>query len=503
MKTAKQFRIWVAMIFLGLFCVIAMTPKPAEAQYVVTVVSNPADQTNWLTQLANDTKDIAVLGDIFSFLANNVAPLISAGNGSIIGGLQVMTTGIFNASQAIMDNTRFTAQITFAAQRAAASTLSPLTGVCAANYRAMAYDKAQNARMAIQHAAEVQEVLKNKGVGANNGPVLSAERMADVCALGFVTANEYGSLPQQLGNCTPDPLYPDADELESSLFGNFLQFPVPKSIIVTADQNIFFALKQIPPGARVLPNGGGSPNPTDSSGGVAGEKDFIAAYKYCMSLPAQTPTPVYSSGSTPATLSAIENMDADRRNAAQGAGARAACLGALWFRTACPANSQDNFKALSGSSDNCHNNQVALCNSLRNCPNAGVTQPAAPGSPPAPPCTNAFVNPGDSQPVPGMGITDNPYLKDCDTNGLSQAMYESIESNPCMSQAYMQNVLPTQGTAEETERFSRNGCKDTRTAFQNRLDNQKRDVDDARRGMPNAGASSISNWQAGRPIANP
>jgi hypothetical protein len=115
------------------------------------------------------------------------------------------------------------------------------------------------------------------------------------------------------------------------------------------------------------------------------------------------------------------------------------CIQNIAYRTACPAGS---LKSTGGV--DCHDVQVKMCKSLKT-----ATADAGAG--------------GDS----GLGIdsindpeADNA-LKNCDTNGLSVAMFDKIEANKCANYSRTAGLgNATNGHADQSdERASRCGSE--------------------------------------------
>ncbi|HUY69385.1 MAG TPA: hypothetical protein VMV79_08810 [Alphaproteobacteria bacterium] len=466
-----------AAAFLILVLGFAAPPSPAMAQCCGNVATESTQSASWLTQLGDEIKSIGWLTQIFTVINsvwNFIQPAFSTLGGIITANAQVQTTGTYNAAQGIMDNARYNSQINYAGMMAAQASVSPENLACSTNAYGMARDLAGNDLAAMGQQSEVQQVLGNKGVGAGAGPVEVSQQFKDLCMLGFFTPGEYGNIPKQLG-CTPDPKYADADELLSSLIGgNHFQYPVPSAVAVGPDQDLYFAAA--PPNAKVQGSGSLNDNLSDSTDGMPVAKDFIAAWEYCQHLPTSTQaTPPYTTDSGQPTVSQINTIMADRNVTAQSEGPRAECLHALWYRTACPSDAAANFTAV-GMPQTCHDDQVAVCNTLRNCPNAGNNNPTIPGGPTMPACSSANANPGSlgGSVMPGFGITDNPYLKNCDKDGLSMAMADKIRADSCSSKSFMQTVVPgSMGSDTQLSHYSDNDCQAQRNQFQGQLNQEK------------------------------
>lgn len=234
---------------------------------------------------------------------------------------------------------------------------------------------------------------------------------------------------------TPNP-YENADLLLSSVIGH-MQYPIPANVTENQQTHLLDFSKAV-----ATPD---SP--------WKDEVRFVAAYSFCQRLAPLTPTAPH--GTAALTTSDIQAL-ADHNNVvAARSAAMEMCMAAVTYRMACPANNSN--ATMVGGGMDCHTAQVAMCNYLK--------KPAGKG---------------------GMGITslsidgkseaDNA-LADCDTVGLSSAMYDKILAHRCDSTAYVQNLTNifggVQSMIEHTVQFE---CQSAKDAFDAKMDREREGI---------------------------
>jgi hypothetical protein len=470
-RRSIKYRPFLLFAFLGLFAAGLSAPTPAAAQccgtpqpVILTSDTSVDAIVNWVKQL------LLMLQQISATSGVGGATAASAG---------VATGAAANMAQFQGDNVRYNTQVDNASKGAEVSTLPPGFTACAVGNYAATHMQAEGALGAMSRAVDTQGAGANKGVGAGNSSVLAAEEVQDLCKLGFINPNDYGTLATQLGCSTSQPQYYNTDESLSSLLGQ-LQYPVPSGAYQAADGTLFFAITPSGSGGKSLGTGPSSSPQPAAANGAAGAMDFIAAWKFCHHLPKRWPTPAFGSGSRTPSPSDLQSIFEDRNVTAEMNGPQGECLHSLLYRTACSSTSQAVFQAVSGSTQNCNQMQYNLCVALSNDPIAGITMQPPPGvnAPPAATIANSTVGTGGGV-VSGYGIQDNAYIQNCLNNGagLSFAMADYILANRCASATYMRKVLPAViNNTEELEKFVQYNCQMLHDNFQAQLDLERQQV---------------------------
>jgi len=187
-------------------------------------------------------------------------------------------------------------------------------------------------------------------------------------------------------------------------FDNFqhLQFEMPS------------VAPKLTPDGYVMFKGVSAPSPTSANYGIYMDPVyFIAAFKFCEYLTPRKPTPFY--GST-LTSEAIKSMANEMTGDAIAGVASAKCFQEVAYRTACPKNGSSSLTLGGTGGTNCNSQQAAMCHHLK-----------------------------DAIPD-GLGISDigDPEAKlalaQCDTYGLSTAMFDKIYANKLHDSNYAANL---------------------------------------------------------------
>ena len=320
---------------------------------------------------------------------------------------------------------------------AAADSLYPTEGqACVLTHAGQ--EAAVAASVTDQAVTDLSDISAGRGSGPNadtSSPAYVATEVNDRCKLGFIDTNvngTYGVLPSNLG-CTDltalDPSYAryiDADTRMSSVIEP-LQYPLPNIAHVNAntpDGHLSF-----------VGPGGVTVTPTETAPGLGSELDYAAAYKYCENLQPVLPSPTKNSG-TPTTADVLSIRE-DRKAVSLRTAAAEECFRALAYRTSCPAGAKTSLQDGSGSGANCHDAQVQLCARL----------------------TAKHTDGGMELKMEGSDPVYAAALKNCDTDGLSRAMYDAIMAHRCDDNNYAFKVLPTiMGKAANIERIRATDC---------------------------------------------
>jgi hypothetical protein len=332
----------------------------------------------------------------------------------------------------------------------------------------------QNMGQAIQS----YEQAVNAGANASAGsPASASTEVNDLCQLGFLSTSatgRYGLLPSNKGCKDPaaqiNPPSPgkyfDADMRISSVIDQ-LQFPLPEGdhVKITNDGHVSF----------IGSNGAVSAQPTlTSSGtpdGLGTEMDFAAAYKFCEHLMPVIPTPTHNSG-TP-TADDNVNIAMDRDQTSLRTAAADECFRALWYRTACPSNTQNTLKDASGGPNNCYQTQMAMCGRLVWAPPIGLglsmknhdprfsnvlasCSAAVGAAPPAPDPNGNYVFP------------NAPNFR-----GLSVAMFEAIIAHKCDDPGYASTLADVKGNAAELEQEEQFDCPRQETYYLAKMERER------------------------------
>lgn len=215
----------------------------------------------------------------------------------------------------------------------------------------------------------------------------------------FLSANAHAQAQQT--QSSGDGTYDNADISISSLW-DYLQYPVPASghMKELPDHSISFE------GTTKGSNG--------AAVAVDDEWRFEAAWRFCEHFRPRWPPPPFNP-TAPEDLAAYEENRSYRAMMSVGMDE---CIQALSERTGCPAASKSSFKMV-GQSEDCYTQQKAACDKLKN---------------PDPEKGYGIVSIGDPE--------ADFALKNCDTYGLSVAMYNKINAYRCNDMAYIGNVLP-------------------------------------------------------------
>ena len=283
----------------------------------------------------------------------------------------------------------------------------------------------------------LEQLSGQVGAGTNadtTSPAYMAVEVNDFCKLGFLDASgggRYGALPYRMG-CIQDDNYTDADIQLSSLIDK-LQYPLPVTAHATGtpDGHISFV-------------GASAVNPT----GVGTEMDFVAAYKFCEHLRPAAATPTHNSGKP--GIADVLSVKEDRSETAMRTAAASECFRALSYRMSCPLSSKDALKDSSGAS--CYDAQQALCKRL----------------------TATHEEGGQNLSMVGDDRQYELALTHCDTEGISQAMYDAIMARRCHDAGYvkdLENVLG--GNAAEVEYAISFECPAQELAYKKKMDDER------------------------------
>jgi hypothetical protein len=135
----------------------------------------------------------------------------------------------------------------------------------------------------------------------------------------------------------------------------------------------------------------------------------------------------------------------------------------------------------------CHEVQVNLCNSLKNKANDGGGDPV----------NNSYTS------KTGLSMNDvSDALNNCDSAGLSKAMYDYLSSNPCSSPNHLASYANASGgDMGKLEEYATGPCRTMATSFNSTLQAKNKELEDAVNqfwqiqgsGVPGGSSSSTRN----------
>lgn len=382
-QTIRRLRGFLRVGILSLLVTIGLfQPTPAHAQWVVIDPTEIADDlAQWAKEAIQWITQNSILSGGFNEVTNAVQILFE-GNTSVSQG----NTNSRNDNERLAHNTAVTSKIS-------ADAAQPANGKACTE--AVTGQNRQGLGDAVASAIYSSvSWIRSIGTGPKADNSSPAAAAANICSrmgnsFSFIDPSIYGSLISQI-KCpnasytppTPNP-YANMDESIASVVVP-MQYPIPASVTVSSDNHMNFS--------------GAQP----SSVPVEDEVRFVAAWKFCEHLQTHDGTPIY--GST-LTIKALQQMDENDTHTAKGSTAASVCMRELLYRTACPSAAQSAFASV-GAGDNCYQRQHDACHRLKD------------------PLTSN-----------GLGISKtgdaqaDKALADCDTYGLSNAMFDKIMSS--------------------------------------------------------------------------
>ena len=218
-----------------------------------------------------------------------------------------------------------------------------------------------------------------------------------VVAVFLASFASYGSALASTGNTN----YQGANLMMSSVKSH-LQYPIPAGMKRDAEGYISFQNIQANPGAT-----------------YQDEASFVAAWNVCQIMVSNDQTPIFGATVTADAIAKILNSDRHEMLSMTGL---TECQKNLLYRTGCPAASKS---AVAGAGEDCYTRQLTACHFLKN----PVAQDGL-----------AITHVGDPE-------ADNA-LKDCETWGLSPAMYDKIMASKDMDTGHVVAQAASMSPAE-------------------------------------------------------
>jgi hypothetical protein len=453
---------FLAMFFIAMIPgrVMAQQCCPAEVAAVQTIATNTTKDTftNWLQSLGLSTQILGVLTSVYNFFTGILQPLMGQGfsavSAAVTGSGMVQSNVFMNGMNFTQQGNKYNLQTQSTGQDQANSTMSNKSSACAVTQLGQAMERlGQRDYLGAAAAPALSGICK--GTSANcTGPGYAGEEVNDLCQLGFIASGQYGSLQQ---NCpaSQNPNYAGSPNLEDFLDNPMMPLATP---CVLPDGYLSFSGP--PAGSNAQCQNSGWQTPTYNQDPSQSQLAWVNAFKVCEMMNDISEPTVFGVNRN-ATGSDIARIRDDMALTTIRTSDRNECLHALWDRTACPANLPAGAAQAIGMSETCHQDQVAVCQALMTDPNpTNADVPGVNGSPSYPSQT-------------GLGITDDPYLQNCQQNGLSIQMAKKIAAYRCNSAAFMSNVLPNiMPSAHETEKFAQSDCERMKEAYQKELDDE-------------------------------
>jgi hypothetical protein len=440
---SKKRRLYFATVFLSLFLIVGIPVETARAACcaadAVTAANTSNSFVSWLTQIGLSAATVTDILSILNFFQNNIAPAIAAQTTANVSTGIFQQLATYNAASYQASMGMYAQSTKMAAQNQQNAILSNQSNACQWSVLGQSIDQADQCVGAL--AATLQVMLSHdcKGKLANcRGPGRPKERFNDLCQLGFVSPQDAANFPQD--NCQPPP---QNDMTYIGRHKNYLaclladQMPLPPSVCILADGYVSFSGP--PPGQQCQQGTGNNAaalyNPDVSQSALA----WVGCYKACENLdPGDDKTPFVTNGNP--TSADYETYMKEQAPDAGRLGLRAACMNALWERTAIPQSTAGVTQLIgNGNSTNTINNcaqaQAAVCSNMFNSANPnGMFDPGG-GMGPA-----NYVNvPTGVGGQTGVGIQGDQAVQNCFNAGagLSTVNRERIISERCQDTNYM------------------------------------------------------------------
>ncbi len=215
----------LAVMLFAFSLTIMMSPAKAIGS-AVTVVGDPADAGNWITNLAHQVSEISWLtgifgtvSDLFTHITDVLTPVTKAA-ASATAAIPSARTKLWRV---IMDQGTFNAQANGynlqtaqSANNQKAATMPNKSAACGVNRVGQAAEqRGQRCYLGGSFCRSPATPVTGQNASCG-GPGRASEQVNDYCQLGFITQTQYGSLKQ---NCpaSQNPIYAGAPNLEDFL----------------------------------------------------------------------------------------------------------------------------------------------------------------------------------------------------------------------------------------------------------------------------------------------